>query len=157
MDPLLTSQIRDLAAAFGSVVLVFSFLKAVFEYKKRGAEHRAEQFHTIWTQYMNNPRFSKIRSMIEGDDPAIAELPLWEKFEFLGFHEQIAIMMNTGLLSEAVVHYMFGYYATRIWDSELFWQDIDRNSPYWDLFRSFAETMWLERARAPMRKSTLRF
>jgi hypothetical protein len=44
---------------------------------------------------------------------------------------------------------MFGYYAIRCWKSEAFWVGLDRESPYWGLFRSFAvEMMGLEESRS---------
>ena len=36
---------------------------------------------------------------------------------------------------------MFGYYAIRIWESEHFWNNIQRWHDAWSLFRDFVEQM----------------
>lgn len=44
-------------------------------------------------------------------------------------------------MKKHVAHYMFSYYAIRCWESENFWQDLNRESYYWALFRDFVFEM----------------
>ena len=60
---------------------------------------------------------------------------------FLRYFEEIALMVNSGLLRKDVAHYMFGYYAIRCWESDYFWTHLNRQGPYWALFREFAGEM----------------
>jgi hypothetical protein len=46
--------------------------------------------------------------------------------------------LNLGIIRREVAHYMFGYYAIRCWDSDASWHGVNRNSPYWSLFKNFA-------------------
>lgn len=63
------------------------------------------------------------------------------KRSLVGFFEEIALMMNSGLLKPRIAHYMFGYYAIACWKSEAFWSNMNRDSIYWALFKDFAEKM----------------
>jgi len=36
---------------------------------------------------------------------------------------------------------MFGYYAVRCYESQLFWAEVNRESYYWSLFTAFAKKM----------------
>jgi hypothetical protein len=67
--------------------------------------------------------------------------PFKEKRDLLGFFEEIALMMNSGLIRNEVAHYMFGYYAIKCWESKYFWSTVYRESIYWSLFRDFVEQM----------------
>lgn len=79
--------------------------------------------------------------MLETGSPDLAKIPLSTKLQFVGFHEEVALMLNSKLLREEVAHYMFGYFAIRCYDSVHFWEDEDKAHMYWSLFRSFAERM----------------
>ena len=85
--------------------------------------------------------FEEIAGLLEDDDPRLSEIPYEHRRDFLWLFEEVAIGMNSGLIREKVAHYMFGYYAIRCWESKNFWNDIDRDSFYWAVFRDFAEQM----------------
>jgi hypothetical protein len=55
--------------------------------------------------------------------------------------EEVTLLMNSGLIRKPVAHYMFGYYAIRCWESENFWSDVNRDSPYWAALRTFVDEM----------------
>jgi hypothetical protein len=85
--------------------------------------------------------FQEICALLEADDQKLDEVPFKDKRDLLGFFEEVALMMNSGLIRKNVAHYMFGYYAIRCWESEHFWSNVNRESIYWALFRDFATTM----------------
>ena len=68
-------------------------------------------------------------------------MPFNEKLDLLGFYEDLALMYKSGLIKKNVVHYMFGYYAIRCWESDNFWASVNRESKYWALFKWFALEM----------------
>jgi hypothetical protein len=74
---------KSLAVIIGGSVALVTFLLSFCEYKRQGAQKKAEYF--------------------------------------LGFFEEVALMMNSGLIRKEVAHYMFGYYAIHCWDSKNFW------------------------------------
>jgi len=55
------------------------------------------------------------------------------------------------------VHYMFGYYAIRCWESKNFWIDVNKNSIYWSLFIEFTITMKKVEKKYKFKNSQYRF
>ena len=55
--------------------------------------------------------------------------------------EDVAILVNSKLLTPALAHYMFGYYAIAAASSEAFWTELKPELPYWSMFFAFAEAM----------------
>lgn len=132
---------RDWAAIAAGVVAVATLVKAVVEYVHQGAQKRAEQFGRMRVRFKDNSEFREICDLLESEDPKLADVPFKDKRDLLGFFEEVALLVNSGLMRPKVAHYMFGYYAIRCWESRHFWQDINRDSPYWALFRDFAGRM----------------
>jgi hypothetical protein len=102
---------------------------AIAELQKQVATLQA----THWLQ--------QITGSFKNDDPKLAELPYHTELDFLGFYEDVALMVNSGLLKKPVAHYMFAYYAIRCWENNNFWGNLNRESPYWALFRDFVKQM----------------
>jgi hypothetical protein len=92
-------------------------------------------------KFMANEHFQEIFGLLENDDPKLANLSYEKKLNFLGFYEDIALMVNSDLLKKPVAHYMFSYYAIKCWESNNFWRYIERNSLYWSLFQDFVSQM----------------
>jgi hypothetical protein len=132
------SQIVSILAGF---VALGVFVKAIIEYKLQGRQKRAELFDKFRTILKTEPEMVRISSLLEQDDSALTNIPLHDRYYFLGFYEQLAIAMNSKLIKKDVVHYMFGYFALRCWSSQNFWKGINRNSYYWIVFKKFVNTM----------------
>lgn len=137
--------IGGLAAVFGGLIALVTFVKSVLEYVNQGVQKRAEHFIEMRRRLKENETFKQLCALLETDDPALAAIPFADKRDFLGFFEEVALMLNSGLIRKEVVHYMFGYYALRCWESEHFWQNgnhgVNRDSIYWSLFRDFTQRM----------------
>jgi hypothetical protein len=79
--------------------------------------------------------------LLESDSPKLRKYSLADRAHLLGVFEELALMLNSGLVTKHVAHYMFGYPALLCWQSKNLWQGIDRDSNYWALFRDFALQM----------------
>jgi hypothetical protein len=88
-----------------------------------------------------NERFSDLFQLIDENDERLKHVQFSKKQDFIGFYEDIALLINSGILREEIAHYMFAYYAIKCWESEHFWDQLDRDSPYWALFKCFVEKM----------------
>jgi hypothetical protein len=64
---------------------------------------------------------------------------------FMGFYEELAIMVNSHLMKPEVAYYTFGVDAVEFWNSETSWH----NEPTWKLFRSFVEEVMRFQDRFP--------
>lgn len=135
------SDWKDLATIVGAVVAFVTLLKGVIEYTKQGAQKRAEHFIEMRKRLKENLTFKQICALTEGNDEQLKKLQFSDKRDFLGFFEEVALMVNSGLIKKEVAHYMFGYYALRCWESDSFWMGVNRDSPYWALFKDFATQM----------------
>jgi hypothetical protein len=122
-------------------ISLLTWMKGVYEYTRQLAQKRSEQYAEMRKRFRESEVISKLISMLEKNDSNLAEVSWSEKVELLGFYEDIALMVNSGLIKRDVAFYMFGYYAIRCWESEYFWDDVNRDSPYWSLFRIFASQM----------------
>jgi hypothetical protein len=134
-------QFTNVAVIAGGAIALGTLIKSVIEYTKTGAQGRAKQFEDLRVRFRSDEAFREICDLLDSDDSKLREIASKDKRDFLGFFEEIALMVNTGLMKKSVAHYMFGFYAVRCWESENFWSDVNRQSPYWALFGHFAKQM----------------
>lgn len=157
MSLTLAEQIDYGLTAIAVIVGLLTLAKAVNEYRRQGTIKRIEFFLEARNRLKTNAQFQEISILLESDDPKLAEIPMQHKIEFVGFFEEIALLVTSRVIRKEVAHYMFGYYALKAWDSRNFWllaerpdRPLDRdNEPYWFLFRSFVHAM------APVRDELL--
>ena len=102
--------------------------------------------------FTSNESFTHIADLVdlttqddtrEVAETELAELPLHEKRRYVGFFEDVALTLYSGLVSTEIADYMFGYYARACWDSRAFWSGEMGNKahPYWMLFAVFCRDM----------------
>lgn len=137
----MTDIVQIIVAVIGAIIALFTFVQAVLEYSRQGAGKRVEHFLEMRRRLKENATFKTIADLTERDSEELAGIPFKDKRDYLGLFEEIAISMNSGLIRKEVAHYMFGYYAITCWNSEYFWQDVNRNSIYWIVFKDFVEQM----------------
>ncbi|MGD0581501.1 MAG: hypothetical protein ABR974_00995 [Bacteroidales bacterium] len=137
--------ITIIIASIVAVVTVGAFIKAVCEYRLQGRQKREEFFNKL-NETFNGLEFKIITSMLEYDDDELKNITEVDKYDFLGFYEQIAIAVNSKLIKKNIAHYFFGYFAIKCWNSKNFWHvnnknEIDKNDYYWVIFNKFVYEM----------------
>ena len=135
---------KDIALIIGNLGIALTLFFGLIQYRQSDAMARANKFFEMSRYIKEHEVFVRIFGMIEVDSPELAQLPYTEKLLFLGFYEEVAILVNSGLMKKHVAHYMFAYYAIRCWKSDHFWtgtNDMNWDSPYLHLFRNFVEQM----------------
>ncbi|MBV6458324.1 MAG: hypothetical protein HONBIEJF_01451 [Fimbriimonadaceae bacterium] len=135
------SVAKDIAIVLGTIVALVTFFSGTWEYVRQGHQHRAQHFVQMRRRFLETPQYREILDLLATNDPALATISVQEKRNFVGFLEEVALMVNSGLIRRDVAHYMFGYYVLLCQRSESFWQGLDRTSQYWSLFRQFASEM----------------
>ena len=96
-------------------------------------------------RFKENEKFENISFLIETNNAAIRKISFSDKRAYLGFLEEIALLMNSKIIRKEVVHYMFGLYVIKCWKIEDFWDceeeglRINKESPYWALLRNLYE------------------
>ena len=146
---LTADQIQLALTTAGVVVALLTFAKAVNEYRRQGTIKRIEFFLEARNRLKTNAKFQEIVFMLESDDPALRDVSIESKIEFVGFFEEIALLVTSRVIRQEIAEYMFGYYAMKTWESENFWllnqrpeRPLDKeNEPYWFVFRQFIRTL----------------
>jgi hypothetical protein len=130
----------DLAIIFGILGSLVTIFKGVLEYSKQGSEKRADRFFKLEQEFLSNPKYKNICNLLEDDNYKLVKISYEDKVAFLGFMEQIALLVNSKLLSIEIASYVYGYYVGKCSESKNFWSDeLDKNSSYWNLFFLFSE------------------
>ena len=150
------SSLKDFSIIVAGAIALVTFIFSSWQFRGQVRNSRVEHFVTMRRRFLEDPIFRGLLNMLTANDPAIAETPIQDRRNFVGFFEEVALMVNSGLVRPEIAHYMFGYYATLIDQNKLFWTGLDRDSDYWHVFRTFAEDMHA-RAKLPECKEPLRF
>ena len=138
-SPLILANYAAVLSAMVGVVLLF---KSVREYQKQGAQKRADYFRGMIDKFKSNPYFLEISAMLdEQDNPKLAKVHYRVRRSYLNFFEELAIMVNSGLVQKELALYMFGYYAIRAHHNKYFREEFDFDGPYWSVFVKFAKKM----------------
>jgi len=136
---------RDIATVAAVLVAVITLIKVLVEYVNQGKLKRCEHFLLIRKRFNEDASLRRICDLLEGDSKELKVVPYNDKRNFLGFYEEIAIMLNSKIIRKRIAHYMFGYYAILCWESKNFWEGdgdcINRETPYWAVFKDFVTQM----------------
>ncbi len=132
---------KDIAIIFGGVLALTSFLSGMSEYVRQGHQHRASHFVEMRRRFLEDPLFREILNLMASDPGNLRNTPVQDRRNFVGFLEEVAVMVNSRLIRRDVAHYMFGYYVLLTDECEPFWEGLDRSSQYWTVFRRFAKDM----------------
>ena len=136
------SDARDIAAIVGVSIGVMTLLKGYLEYRRNAVLGRVQHFANLKHEFKENATIAKITELLDTADPKLAEVPSREKWHFLCFFEEVTVLLRAKLISDELVYYMFGYYATRCDRSQWFWNEaFPRDEAYWLLFFDFVSRM----------------
>ena len=139
---------KDLSFVIGGIVALITLMMTYIEFSRQNASKRAEFFLSMRRRLKENAILKDLSDQVERKVPGLADVPLKDKFEYVGFFEEVALMVNSGIMHPEVAHYMFAYYAISCWESAAFWTNgMNRESPFWAMFRDFVDRMKTESAR----------
>jgi hypothetical protein len=103
---------------------------------------RAERYLQLRERFRANDRLVRTATLLDsGDETKLATLKWSDRREFLGFLEDVDLMVNNGGFSREVAYCVFGFYALRASESEAFMRGIDADSPYWAQLFGFVNDM----------------
>jgi hypothetical protein len=130
------------------VLAVSAFLRAMYVYrqqKRRDHElaeasdrlKRFEKFQEMQRRFREDESIARVLrflypSQYPGQKVDVSEA---DKFAFMGFYEEIAIMINSGLISADLAYWTIGLDASNFYNTEQSY----RNDRTWTLFNSFAQ------------------
>lgn len=132
------SLLKDVSIVVAGVVALIGLLASAWEYRLRGRVERAKHFVELRRRFLEDPSFRDILELLATDDPGLAEIPLQARRNFIGFLEELGLMVNSAMIKEDVAHYMFGHYIGLAARSRNLWAGLDPESRYWKVFWSTA-------------------
>lgn len=135
------SVTKDVAIIVGSGVALIGFFFGYLEYQRQIRQSRMTAFLDMRRRFLETPRFRDLLELLATDDPRLAQVSIQDRRNFLGFLEEIALMVESGMIRRNVAGYMFGYYALLCRRSEHFWPGLNPDSLYWQVFHRFADEM----------------
>ena len=135
------SLLKDLAIIIAGIVALITFFFGVLEYVRQGRQHNAANFVQMRRRFLESELFRNVLDLLATDDPKLREVSVQDRRNFVGFLEEVALMANSQIIRPDVAYYMFGYYVVLTDRSEHIWVDLDRDGPYWAVFRRFAAQM----------------
>lgn len=148
---------KDIAIIFGGILALASSMFGILEYIRQGRQHRAANFVQLRRRFLEDPIFRDLLNLMAADSPELKTTPIQDRRNFVGFLEEVALMVNSGLIREEVAHYMFGYYVLLTDRCENFWDGLDPESQYWTVFGQFVQLMKSLNRDSPTTAADLRF
>lgn len=152
-----SSDWKDFAAVVGTAVGVPGLLAAAFkgwrEWRRSNEQREEELKRESRIEQLRRAEFTlaQLRRLFEDQD-LLDMLPLLDtddvslagfdklnsKRKFMSFCEEIALLVNSGLLAAETAYYMFGYYAVRAHAGNNFRAGHAYTPEHWALFMKFA-------------------
>jgi hypothetical protein len=133
---------KDFATIVGVAVALATLIKALIEYHRSLVLRRVEHFAKLRDEFLKDESLARITELLERNDARLSEVSTREKWRYLSFFEQVALLVRARLIREELAGYMFGYYALLCDRSESFWSvSFPKNRAYWPLFFDFVEHM----------------
>lgn len=130
--------VKDISIVLAGVVGLTTFLSGVVEYARQANLRRGEAFIAMRRRFLEDPLFREILNLLDHDAPRLAEFPLQDRRNFVGFLEEVAILCESRMIPKEIAHYMFGRYVSLADASEHLWHGLHKDDRYWTLFRRYA-------------------
>jgi hypothetical protein len=135
------SLVKDVSIIIAGIIALVTFVASTWENIRRGRQERAANFVLMRRRFLETPQYREILDLLNHNDPSVANVSVQERRNFIGFLEEVAMMVNSRLIRRSVAHYMFGHYALLAARSEFLWSGLNKESPYWSVFWVFAREM----------------
>lgn len=139
MEPFEIFQI--LIAFISLFVAVVAMSSGFKEYKLTAKQKRSELLDNYRIKFEMNKDLKSILKKLDDDSDKLDKVERIERYHFLGIYEELALLMNSGLIKPEIAYYMFGYFAIKCWENDSFWKGLDKNSHNWLVFKGFVEKM----------------
>jgi hypothetical protein len=128
-----TETVTATVAVLGVLGGMITFGWHTYEYMKKNALDRFNKFLVINKEFETDKCILKVRDAAEKKD--WAGVTKDDKYYFMTFYEQLALMMQSKLIMKSIVFYYYGFELIRIYKDEKFWEGNDsKEDPFWRLF-----------------------
>lgn len=124
------------------IVAASAFVKAVLEYERQNSLKRFEKYQEMFARYSDRS-FEGIRRALGEGGQKLADYNTEEKYEFMNFFEDVALMYQSKLMRIEVAAYMLGYDARTASTDPNFPVNLHlgKEDPNWTLFWNFCQRL----------------
>lgn len=136
-----------LSSIIGAIAAYFAYK----EFRKNKNLNEIDKFISYRSKLKNDPSLSKIVKHIQlwqSDNELKHQIPndisLFDFYNFIGFYEEIHILINKSHLDKQIAKEMFAFYAIQIADNCYYWDYFKENyhtENDWKNFRHFIGQM----------------
>lgn len=129
----------------------FTFCFGIFQYWQMRRFEKYLKFIELREKFKGHPSNDRILRHIQAyqlDNTKISNLDdfnitIHDFYYFLGFYEELQILIDKGILNKNVSKKMFSFYAIEIKNNNYYWARFDENidDPNWYDFKIFVESM----------------
>ena len=144
-------EVKSLTEIATLVLGVVVFFRAIYVYQREKrrdlklAENndrlkRFEKYQEMQKRYREDQSINAVLQAMYPDQyphhkVRLTEVPTGQKYVFMSFYEEVAVMVNSGLMSSDMAYWTLGLDASNFYNMEETWHG-DRT---WALFNSFAQ------------------
>jgi len=139
-----TEIVRNLLLAGTAVLAYLTYRSTVNKHQKKDQLDRYGLISKLLDTFDDDLEFQRLVKLLENQPSLeLAGVSKETKYKFMGFIEEIEVLIENNLISENFALYMFGYYARLAYNHQQFLQltdgSINLDSPYWRKFKHFAQ------------------
>ncbi len=134
-------DIKDVSIVIAGVIAVVTFISGMLQFRGLTRQQRAAHFIEMRRRFLETEEFRTILERMSSDPESLSHFPIQAKRNFVGFLEEIALLVNSKFIRREVAHYMFGYYVLKTDECAPLWEGLEKDSQYWQLFNGFATQM----------------
>jgi len=134
-------QLQNIVSIIGMATGLSGLYIGLHEYLRQGRQKRFECYRAFHADITGRAAQHNLIELLEHKDPALADLSIQERSEFIGLLESVSVALNSHLISESSAYNFFGYYILQIDDSAHFWSGLGKDLPFWSEFNRLAKRM----------------
>ena len=125
------------------IVAIGTLVKALAEFRLQNSLKRFEKYQAMNETYSTSITLTSMRDALRAGGEPLEKYDVIEKYKFMAFYEDIAMMCQSGLMRMEVAAYLFGYDARLAASNSTFAANLGnaREDPNWTLFWSFCDRL----------------
>jgi hypothetical protein len=132
----------EVATLIGVAVATATLFRGLVQYGRDAVLKRIDYLAKLKNAFLEDEKLARITELLETDDQKLKQIAPRDKWRYLYFFEEVALLLKAKLLSNEIACYIVGYHALQCDRSQTFWCDsFPKDKSYWLLFFDFVERM----------------
>lgn len=95
--------IKNILILPGGLIALLTFLLSYLQHQKQGKQKRVDLYLEMERRLFNNDNFQEIRLLLQKGEPEITRIERKMRSDYVGFFENIAMLMNSKLIKKMLL------------------------------------------------------